>query len=53
MPRSSGGSGGGGSGGSGGNAEGLLKGVDELSQLQHGESLDFFDHSGNFFASHL
>ena len=36
-----------------GNAEGLLKGVDELSQLQHGESLDFFDHSGNFFASHL
>src|SRR5699024_9902717 len=47
----SGGSGGasGGSGhGGGGHAELLLQSVDQLAELQNGQSLDLFDHSGNF-----
>ena len=46
------GSGSGNSGGSGGNAEFLFQSMDQLSELQNGQGLDFFDHSSNFFAGH-
>jgi len=40
---------GGGSGhGGGGDAELLLQSVDELAELQNGQTLDLFDHGGNF-----
>ena len=44
---------GGGSGHSGGgHAELLLQSMNQLAQLQNGQSLNFFDHSGDFLTSH-
>src|SRR5699024_5814598 len=49
---SSAGSGSSNSGGSGGNAELILEGVNQLSQLQHSQGLDFFNHSSDLFGCH-
>src|SRR5699024_3085615 len=40
------------SGGSGGDTELVLEGVNQLSQLQHGQGLDFFNHSSDLFGCH-
>ena len=42
----------GGNSSSGGNAEHIFDLVHELGQLEDGHSLDLFDHSSDFFASH-
>ena len=36
----------------GGHTELLLQSVNQLAQLQNGQSLDFLDHSSNFLTSH-
>ena len=33
----------------GGDTEGVLQGVNELSQLENGQTLDLFDHGSDFF----
>ena len=40
------------SGGSGGNTEHILQGVDQLGQLQNGQTLNFLNESSDFFTSH-
>ena len=37
------------SGSSGGNAEGLFQSMNQLSQLEDGQALNFFDQSSDFF----
>ena len=49
LSGSSTGSGSGDSSGSGGNAEGIFQGMNQLSQLNDGEALNFFDQSSDFF----
>ena len=41
------------SGSSGGNAEGLFQSMDELSQLEDAQGLNFFNQGIDFFASHF
>ena len=52
LSSSSAGSGSSNSSGSGGNAELVFQSMNQLSQLQNGKGLNFFDHSSNLFGCH-